>query len=138
CRWAARRSPCLCWKVLEFMAIAKISLRRTPLLFVRALPIVLLCVVLFWYAWFMQFSSNALFMAATRGNAEQVKIVLARGVPVDATEAMGKSTALMMAAHNPDPETARVLLDAGANVNAKNVFGNTALILASSSGRLNV
>lgn len=98
-------------------------------------PALLLIVLVGWVVWFTQFSYNALFTAAHEGSAERVKMILARGVSVDARDPLGKSTALMMAAHSPGSvEACRALLDSGADVNASNVFGNTALMLAASSG----
>jgi uncharacterized protein len=102
--------------------------------------LLLLCAgILAWATWHHLYSPEALFLAATRGDATQVRAVLDRGVPVDARDALGKSTALIHAAsrgHLRAVETMTVLLDRGADVNAKNVFGNTALMLAASKNHV--
>jgi len=106
-----------------------------------AFPAVLCVGVLAWYVWFIYFSGAALFMAATRGNAAEVKNVLAHGVPVDVRDSWGKSTAVILASSTGGPnavEIIRTLLDNGADVNAKNTFGNTALMLAAEKKRTDV
>jgi len=108
---------------------------NAPLRWIRLWPIFLGLAILGWYVWFSQFSWNALLTAAHEGDAKRVKAILARGVPVDARDPMGKSTALMAAAHNPGHvEACRVLLDNGAHIDARNAFGNTSLMLAASDG----
>ena len=104
----------------------------------KIIPIALLLGLIFVAIWITQFSSSALFMAATRGDTQKVQTLLKRGVPVDSTDSFGKNTALIMATRNLASSTTRVLLDAGANVNAQNRFGNTALMLASSRGNLGI
>lgn len=104
----------------------------------KIIPITLLIGLIFGGTWFTQFTSSALFMAASRGDSQQVQALLKRGIPVDSTDYFGKNTALIMAMRNPSSSTTRVLLDAGANVNAQNSFGNTALMLASSRGHIEI
>ena len=64
--------------------------------------------------------------AATRGNTELIKKMLAEGMNVDIKDEEGM-TALYRAAHNDQKETVSLLLDKGANVNIKDKFGNTPL-----------
>ena len=96
-------------------------------------PALLCAGLLMWFVWYQFFSAEALFMAATRGDAPTVKAVLDRGVAVDARDHLGQGTALIHAAsmgHLQAEETITALLDRGADINAKNTFGNTALMLA--------
>jgi ankyrin repeat protein len=84
----------------------------------------------------------ALMSAATFGNSEIVKRLLAAGVNVNAqsppvTErvkngpiGIGSLTALILAAGGGDTETVRLLLEAGADVNRQDVRGMTPLMLA--------
>ena len=64
--------------------------------------------------------------AATRGNTELIKKMLAEGTNVDIKDEEGM-TALYRAAHNDQKETVSLLLNKGANVNIKDKFGNTPL-----------
>lgn len=63
--------------------------------------------------------NTALILAARKpGNSQTVKLLLERGVTVDAKNAFG-TTALMCAAAADDMKSVRLLLDAGADVNAR-------------------
>lgn len=84
-----------------------------------------------------------LMNAARTGNLAAVKLLLSKGVPVNAQSpeesdgrvkngpiAIGHLTPLILAVARGGPETVRTLLDAGANVNAQDVRGMTPLMLA--------
>ena len=62
--------------------------------------------------------------AATRGNTELIKKMLAEGMNVDIKDEE-RMTALYRAAHNDQKETVSLLLNKGANVNINDKFGNT-------------
>jgi len=85
----------------------------------------------------------ALMSAAGHGNAELVKLLLAKGAPVNAQSpaevdgrvkngpiALGSFTALILAVAPGDTETVRLLLESAADVNAQDVRGMTPLMLA--------
>jgi ankyrin repeat protein len=84
----------------------------------------------------------ALITAASFGNTEIVKLLLAQGVPPNVqsppeTERVkngpiliGSLSPLMLAAPDGNTETVRALLDAGADVNARDVRGMTPLMFA--------
>jgi len=74
-------------------------------------------------------TSQALFVAAKKGNVESVKRILQAGVDVNASDADGW-TALMFATFKGHKEVVQVLLDAGANVNAQSQDGTTPLMTA--------
>ena len=84
-----------------------------------------------------------LMNAAMWGNVELVRLLLAKGVPVNAVSppeaqgqvkngpiALGAFSALTLAVVQGNSETVKVLLDAGANVNLQDVRGMTPLMLA--------
>ncbi|HEY7211700.1 MAG TPA: ankyrin repeat domain-containing protein [Bryobacteraceae bacterium] len=86
---------------------------------------------------------NALMFAASHGNVEIVRALLARGANVNEQSgptiappvrhgliAVGKLSPLMLAVTSGSAETVRLLLQAGADVNAKDVRGMTPLMLA--------
>jgi ankyrin repeat protein len=85
----------------------------------------------------------ALITAASFGNLEMVKLLLAKGVDVNVVSppelagkvkngpiAIGSLTPLLLAVANGDTETVRTLLAAGANVDAQDIRGMTPLMLA--------
>jgi ankyrin repeat protein len=84
----------------------------------------------------------ALMNAAAFGNFELVKLLLAKGVDVNAQSppekqkvkngpiALGNFTALILATAGGNPEVVRTLLDAGAKIDAQDVRGMTPLMLA--------
>lgn len=74
-------------------------------------------------------ASPAIFVAAAGNHATCIKILLAAGAKVDATNSKG-STALMVAAFNGNIKAMRVLLDAGADRRLKNRDGTDALSFA--------
>ena len=92
----------------------------------------------------------ALMNAAMYGNAELVKLLLAKGAPVNAKSpeesdgrvkngpiALGYLTPLILAVAQGNTETVRALLDAGADVNAQDVRGMTPLMLAAATDHPN-
>ena len=92
---------------------------------------------------------TALMNAAGSGNAELVKLLLARGADVNAQSdpvfnkvkngdiGIGGLTPLLLAAGASNPETVRLLLEAGADVNTQDVRGMTPLMLALASDHAN-
>ncbi len=71
--------------------------------------------------------AQSLFAAARAGRIEEVRRLIAAGVPVDATDKYGTS-AMMMAASSGRPEVVRFLLEKGADASRKeNFYGTTAL-----------
>lgn len=78
--------------------------------------------------------TDALFRAATAGDADTVKALLASpNVDVNALDE-NWNTPLMQAARNGHDEVVTALLVARANVNARNRDGKTALALAAEGG----
>lgn len=76
-------------------------------------------------------SGETLLMTAARsGNRDVVRMLLARGVPVNARESTLGQTALMWAVARRHPEVVGELLGGGADVNAASVRGSTALHFA--------
>lgn len=79
-----------------------------------------------------------LHLAASRGNAEVVSILLEHGATVDAKSARGM-TPLHYAIEKGDVATVGALLDAGADINAQNNNGdNPALHIAAGCGHIDV
>lgn len=81
--------------------------------------------------------SQALLMAADRGDEEAMQRLLDAGVDVHATDADG-STALMLAAGKGYATIVRLLLAAGAQANATSADGSTPLMAAARAGHLEV
>jgi len=73
--------------------------------------------------------SEELIEAASNGETETVKSLLAAGADVDVTDDAGE-TALSVAIYKDDTQTIKVLLDAGADLGAKDSLGMTSLISA--------
>lgn len=78
--------------------------------------------------------SAVLLNAATRGESETVRTLLASGMGPDVRNVV-EWTPLMLAAAERHTDTVKVLLEAGADPNAVNVFGRTALMFASAYGQ---
>ncbi len=79
----------------------------------------------------------ALIEAAARGNAAEVRNLLARGAGVRARDAEGR-TALVAATYGNHVEAARQLIAAGADVNAQDNIRNSAFLLAGARGYLEI
>jgi len=77
-------------------------------------------------------------LAANRGRAEIVKLLLDRGAQVDAKRSTDGATALCQASMLGHAEVVRLLLEKGANPNAKNSDGRSALWQASILGHTEV
>ena len=85
----------------------------------------------------LQGKQARLISASRNGNLEAVRLLLKRGVDVNATNILGFS-ALEVASSNGHLKVVRLLLDAGAEINAKSSMGTTPLIGASYNGLLEV
>ncbi|XP_026855171.2 ankycorbin isoform X2 [Electrophorus electricus] len=80
---------------------------------------------------------SALHVAATRGQAECLAVILAHGADVSVVDASG-STALHLAAKNNQLECAKKLIQAKCMVDAQDSSGRTALHLAAASGNIGI
>lgn len=70
---------------------------------------------------------NSLHYAARNGHLEICKLLLQRGIEVDAATRAGRATALQRAASQSRTEIVKLLLERGANPNAQDADGYTAL-----------
>jgi ankyrin repeat protein len=84
-----------------------------------------------------QADDGTLLAAAERGDAQAVRLVLARGAKVDARDARGR-TALLVATHGNHIEAARALIAAGADVNAKDDIQDSPFLYAGAEGRTEI
>jgi len=82
-------------------------------------------------------SKTAFVEAANNNRLEMVKVLLAAGANVNATNQHGDK-ALIRAARNNNLELVKYLLTAGAKINATDVAGYTALMHASLNGNLEI
>ena len=78
-----------------------------------------------------------LFAAARADDANLIRKLLDRGVPVDARNGQSR-TALLIATHANSVNAARALLEAGADVNSMNAEDDTALTLAIAEGHTEI
>jgi hypothetical protein len=78
---------------------------------------------------------SALYAAAERGDTEQVRLLLQRGVNPNEKGPLGW-TPLMIAIAQRQVDTARALLDAGADPNPANLLGRNALMFAARYGNV--
>jgi len=69
--------------------------------------------------------NGALWKAANKGDLNQVKTLLERGVNVNFVQKEGHSTALMWAAYNKHFDIVKYLVENGANVYLVNSSGNS-------------
>lgn len=77
---------------------------------------------------------TALILAADRGDAELLEVLIARSVDLDAQDTLGR-TALHAAARSNAPDCFRMLLEAGADPTRRTCEGKTPTILAAELGR---
>jgi hypothetical protein len=82
-------------------------------------------------------TSEALLLAAERGDTETVKLLLEAGVKPDVAAPDG-ATALIRAARAGHTEIVKLLLDAQAEINATDKGGTTALMGAAAAGHIDV
>lgn len=78
-----------------------------------------------------------LIAAATQGDLELVKRLLAAGASAQATDERGRG-ALLVAVYSRHTEVAKTLVAAGADVNRKDIDSNSPFLLAASTGQLEV
>jgi ankyrin repeat protein len=84
-----------------------------------------------------QADDGTLLAAAERGDAQAVRLALARGAKVDARDARGR-IALLVATHGNHIEAARALIAAGADVNAKDDIQDSPFLYAGAEGRTEI
>ena len=77
-----------------------------------------------WHSW----GKNALMIASQEGHLSVVKMLLAKGVDVNAKDRQLGRTALMDAVWRGHLKVVELLLDKGADVNASDKVGSTALV----------
>src|SRR5581483_11749487 len=100
----------------------------------RALPATaLIFALLSWIPVSAQDQGVALLEAAMRGDAEQVRSLIAAGAKADGPE-RGKRTPLAYAAAQGSTDTVQALLDAGASPDARDEEGVSPLMMAAGEG----
>lgn len=82
-------------------------------------------------------SGGELVAAADRGDVEEVRRLIAAGVPLEARDERGR-TALLAATHGDHVEAARLLVIAGADVNARDAIQDSPYLYAGAEGRLEI
>ena len=83
------------------------------------------------------FNQEALHIAATRNNEQNLKILLCAGAQVDAPD-IHNHTALSLAAAKGHERCCAELIDWGADVNGRNIHGTTILEVAAGAGHIKV
>lgn len=78
-----------------------------------------------------------LHRAAARGDAAEIRTLLARGAAVDPRDGQGR-TPLLIATYADRVEAARVLIEAGADVNAKDAVNDSPYLYAGARGHLDI
>ena len=80
-----------------------------------------------------------LIEAASKGNLEQVNILLKKGADVNrqGTSNSGK-TALCSAAYHNHREVVKILLEFNADIEKGNIYGNTPLMIAAEEGNIDI
>ena len=76
-----------------------------------------------------------LFSAVSKGKLEEIKILLDKGIDINAKDLRGY-TALHIATNEGSLEVVKFLIEMGANVDVKNIKGCTALHIAANNGSL--
>ncbi len=98
---------------------------------------IIISIVMLWTAFATAGIDEDLLKAATCGDLHTVKLLLAKGASVNATDEYGWS-ALIYASKEGHLDVVRELLAQGADINAKKRYGVTALICASRNGHLSI
>lgn len=81
---------------------------------------------------------TALGIAANRGHADIVDVLIKLGADINSIEPVARSTPLILAAANGHTETVRKLLEAGSNMRALDEQERTALVRAAENGNTDV
>jgi ankyrin repeat protein len=81
---------------------------------------------------------TALIDAASRGQAEAVRILLDAGADVEAKTKIEKNTALLLAADQGHVKIVQMLIGNRSNVNVRDGNGKTALIIAAARGHTDI
>jgi ankyrin repeat protein len=81
---------------------------------------------------------TALIDAASRGQAEAVRMLLDAGADVEAKTKIEKKTALLLAADQGHVKIVQMLIGNRSNVNARDGNGKTALIIAAARGHTDI
>jgi len=84
------------------------------------------------------YDATVLIIAAHRGLAEVVELLISKGADVNATDKTYGITALSLAVKNQDLQVVRLLTAKGANVNQGNKEGVTPLYLATKTGNADI
>lgn len=82
-------------------------------------------------------AARRLLASAEKGDAAEVRRLIAAGADLEARDAAG-CTPLLLATHRNHVDVARLLIEAGANVNAKDRIDDSPYLYAGAEGRLEI
>jgi hypothetical protein len=82
-------------------------------------------------------SENELRIAAGKGDAEKVRMLINKGINKEARDKYG-ATSLLHAIQNHKNNAALILIEHGANVNASDKYGSSVLVYATNVGNLDI
>jgi ankyrin repeat protein len=97
----------------------------------------MVCAGVGWAGWSMAKDGTALIEAAGRGDAAELRSLVATGADLEARDGCGR-TALLAATHANEVAAARLLVEAGADVNAKDDMQDSPYLYAAAEGRLEI